>query len=325
LAAAIVTEIRTLRALKSIVDLTWVLYGLLLVSVVLGALIWPDHGMARGVGVLGVQLRGVVPSIATNGVGDVGAVLFVIAFTRLLLGLRGRAFYWSVLVAGFVMAIMAQSRSPIAAAVMAIVVILLCSRRVIPAVAILMSAALISWYLSDTFTEYIRRGQNPELFMSLSGRTKWWTVGLDYIEQRPLLGFGAYAGSRFLVLAPTGFQITSSIHNAWLEIFVSNGLIGLIPVVLAFITICLVYLKWLLRGTSDRVELCLLLETAGILTIEAGRSIFSSGLVMHPSTLFFVVVIFAEVYRRKWQERAGLRGLPEPSRNPRPRLTKVLG
>jgi O-antigen ligase len=299
LAAAIVSEIKTVKGIKSLVDLTWVLYGLLLVSVIVGALLWPSQAVAQGVGLISLRLQGVMPLLSANSVGDTAATLFVVAFCRLLLLGHDRFFYWTVLSLAFIVGVLAQSRSPIAAAAMAILVILLCSRRIIPALLILLVSFSFYWYFSDVIVAYLIRGQSPEAVASLTGRVGWWATAFSFIEQKPLLGYGAYAGSRFMVLSSLGLGIVSTLHNAWVEILVNSGVIGSAPVLLAFIGVCLVYARLLVSGMKSRVEMLVLLESAGMLTIEIVRSIFSSGLVLHPSTIFVLTVIFADVYRTR--------------------------
>jgi O-antigen ligase len=170
---------------------------------------------------------------------------------------------------------------------------------------ILLVSALTFWYIGDILAEFFRRGQSDELFASLSGRTNWWDLGFYYLQQRPVLGYGAYAGSRFVVLSALGYDLTSSIHNAWLEILLGSGIVGFIPAALAFISVWFVICRLLVSRHTSQSSASLLLEAAGILAMDSVYSMFTVGLVWHPSTTFLLVVAYAEIQRRRLQQAAG--------------------
>lgn len=84
LIAAIIISARSIQDFKVFFDWTWLLMGLLLASAWLGILIWPDIALRKGVGILGIQLAGVIPALETNGVGELGAILGIVAFNRFM-------------------------------------------------------------------------------------------------------------------------------------------------------------------------------------------------------------------------------------------------
>src|SRR5207245_1826944 len=80
---------------------------------------------------------------------------------------------------------------------------------------------------------YMLRGQSTELVHSLSGRLDWWESAWSKILERPWLGYGAYAGGRFVVLAQFGDMETSSIHNSYVEAVLGSGILGVLPLLAA--------------------------------------------------------------------------------------------
>lgn len=84
LIAAIVDRVQATREFKVLFDWTWLLMGLMLVSVWLGVISNPEEAILRGVGLLDVQIQGIFPRVSANGVGDLGASIGIVSFVRLL-------------------------------------------------------------------------------------------------------------------------------------------------------------------------------------------------------------------------------------------------
>ncbi|MCA9423384.1 MAG: O-antigen ligase family protein, partial [Nitrospira sp.] len=143
------------------------------------------------------------------------------------------------------------------------------------------------------------RGQNPELFASLSGRTQWWQFGWDLFIQRPLTGYGAYAGSRFAALADAGTETTSSIHNTWLEALLGVGIFGFLLLLVGCLSIWKCFLSSHGTPCNERVMSALTLEAMSVFAVLSVRSCFTSGLIWHPSLPFLLVLGYAEFIRRK--------------------------
>src|SRR5207244_5459756 len=84
LLAAVVTVVRNIDEIKSLFDWTWLLCGLLLLTVWLGVLLRPDVAAVKGIGLIGVQIQGIFPWISSKGVGELAAILLVVPATGLL-------------------------------------------------------------------------------------------------------------------------------------------------------------------------------------------------------------------------------------------------
>jgi O-antigen ligase len=295
----VVTAVRKVEDLKSLFDWTWLLFGLLLLTVWLGVFLRPEETVATGIGLLGVQIQGVLPLVSTNGVGDLGAALLIIAATRLLFRNRYRSFYWLVCLAALPTLILAQSRSPVAGALLGLVAVFLLERRfgLLALVGVAGAAFLVLTSGGAVVQQAFLRGQSPDLFYSLSGRVGWWSASWEVFREHPLLGLGGYAGGRFAVLGPLGVA-ASSIHNAWLEILLGIGVIGLVPFLATFVAIWCNVLRPLHTGSAPSVARELRVETIGIFILICVRSIFSVEFVWHPPLVFFLVLGHAELLRR---------------------------
>lgn len=299
LAAATIASVRRREDLKAIFDWAWILLLLLVGSVWAGLAIAPAQAIMPGVGVLGPQIRGVLPVVASNGVGELGALLAVMALTRLLFPSPFKRTYLCLLVAGAGTLLLSQSRSPLMGFLLALPLVLFSARRIGTGLllVLLLPAVLSVTSIGDILWRLFVRGQSPELFSSLSGRLDWWRYSLPFFLQRPLWGYGAYAGGRFIVLAALDVTLSSSIHNTWLEVLLGTGLLGLLPLLAAFCW------AWLLLAVPRPAPAWshstrrLHTEAIGILTVLSVRSMFTATLIWHPPLMFLLVLVYIEHLR----------------------------
>lgn len=299
----LVVALRDRDQLLALANVTYLLQGLLVASVLAGVVFAPSQAILYGVGSLGFQLQGVYPAISTNGVGDLGAVLAIVATARLLT--RGRSRFYQVLLGfGLAVLIVSQSRTPLAGYVVATLLMLLATRDLSKLTVAGMTVVGISltpvW---DSFVEFVQRGQSTEMIVSLSGRvTLFWASAWSVFRDHILTGVGAYAGGRFMVVAGTGdataVSSASSVDSAFVEVAVSSGVIGLALLLAALGRTWLgIRRSLLLTVGSDRG---LAVEMLGILTLESLRAFFSSGpIIWHPATRFLLVLVFVEWTMRR--------------------------
>src|SRR2546422_990485 len=324
LLVAVVGAVRNVEEIKSLFDWTWLLSGLLLLTVWLGVLLRPEAAVLTGVGLIGIQLQGVLPSIASNGVGDLGAILLLVAVTRLLFRSHHRSFYWLVCLAALPTLVLAQSRSPFTGALLGLLAVFVLARRFgLLAFVGLAGAALIA--LTNALgivQQAFLRGQSPALVRSLSGRVDFWTFGWGLLRENPFLGLGGYAAGRFAVLGPLGDPGNSTVHNAWLEILFGVGVIGLLPFLATFLGIWTNLLRVRDTGSTPSIAQELRIEAVGIFVLLCFRSIFTVEFIWHPPLTFFLVLGYAELLRRvrlkghEWSSYK-LRSLSGPWSEPR--------
>jgi O-antigen ligase len=302
LLAVIVATCGSLSHYKQLLDFTWTIDGLLLLSIWVGALLWPADAFQRAAGVIGVQLQGVSPIVADNGVGHVSAILAVVALSRFLRKPQRRSsriFYLTLFGITVITMALAQTRSAILGFLLGISLLLYFSKR-IGAIAGLFFVVLLLFLATGAgsfFEQYMRRGQNADQVASLSGRTDWWELGWTEFTKRPWTGMGAFT-ARFTVLAKVGDQQVSTVHNTYLEAALGGGIIGLLALLATVVGVWTSLLREIRRPVFDPARRQLALEVIAVLGVITARSFFSVGFVVHYDIDFMALVGFAEFSRR---------------------------
>ena len=291
-------------ALKSIFDFSWFLVFFLMVNVYVGAVVWPEYAILQNYrdqsGLLGFSLQGALPGIAENGVGQIAAVLGIVALVRILLMPRFRALYVPIFAFSVITMVLTQSRSPILGFVLAVGVVLLVGRRfvLLAASGVFMGVAMLTQY-SQLAYEFLRRGQSTQDLASLTGRVGYWQSSLEAVRERLLQGYGANAGGRYVIRSVSGETDVSTVHNLWLEVLLDTGAVGLV----LFLAGVAATWYWMVRirayATKTPIGRLLWLESLGVLTVLCVRSIFSVPLVWSWNVVltFGVVLIFVSVMR----------------------------
>jgi O-antigen ligase len=309
LLAAVLATIQSVESYKHFFNWTWVLYGLLLVSVWFGVVFWPQQalypsGKNVGVGILGIRLGGVLPAVSSNDVGTFAAILALIALCRLLPVAReksDRAWYVLLFTASIVTMVLSQTRSAIAGFLFGVFLLLLFSKRlglsafltfVVAPILVVSSVGGLIW-------SFLERGQDVQQLESLSSRVGWWSFAWQKFLERPLTGYGAYAAGRFAVMAQLGNGKTSTMHSDYLEMIVGTGIWGLIPFVVVLVGTWWFLTRYLRHSLAMSAEQQLAYEAITVLGLLTIRSIVMTMLTWHPPLDYFVIVGYAEFLRRR--------------------------
>jgi O-antigen ligase len=322
LVAAILESVYSTEDLRSLFNWTWTLYGVLLLSVWKDVLLYPQeslHGETLQQGAaLGVRLDGVIPALSSNDVGTFSAIIALISLARLFpsTGRRSHTSWYVVLLTGsLVTLVLAQTRSAIIGVMFGGFVILLFSKRgrfgalltfvVAPLVALFTMGGLI-W-------SFLERGQTEAQLATLSSRAQWWAFAWHTYLERPLTGFGAFAGGRFGVLAKMGLGLTSTMHSDYLEVLVGTSIWGMIPLIVTLAATWSLLLRYA-RHPLDARERQLAVEATVILAMLTFRSVFNDQFTWHPPLHFLAVLCFVEYVRRKRQALSQVATPPLQSR-----------
>lgn len=297
LLAAVLASIDSVRSYSTLLDWTWLLYGLELLSAWVGSLIWPGEAWVDG------RLEGVFPIVPFNSVGETGAILALIAMCRLLTISKDkpqRAWYGVLMAFGLISLIVSQTRNTIAGLLLAIIMVLFYMRRFVTTAILSVTSALALGMssLGPTIWKYLERDQNEAELVSLTGRMDWWKFAWHQFLLHPLTGLGAYAGGKFGVLAKLHLN-NGAIHSDYMEVIVGTGVWGLPPLLIA-----LGGTWWyLIRGARNRSlpanERQWAIECIGVMAILTVHSIFNVELTWHAPLLFFAIIGYAEMMRRK--------------------------
>lgn len=312
LLSAILTQVKAPDRFKSLFDWYWLLTGALMLAIGAGVLIWPDKAVARGMGLLGFQIEGVLPQVSANSVGGTAATLGIIAFARLQRRGTSRILYLIVFAASLVALTFSQTRSAIVGWLAGVSLVMLTGKRFRSMVLVMWVAILLVLFTGagDVFLTYFQRGQNADDFRGLTGRVDWWTYGWHKYIERPWSGYGAYT-ARFVVMAEVGFSDTSSIHNTYLELLFGTGPAGLLAILYVLVGTWVSLIRALRGSPEGSVERQLTVESLGLLGLLTAGTFFSTGLAWHPDQGFLLCVGYAELLRRR---RAASRATASRSR-----------
>lgn len=319
LVAAIVASLRTPEDFKSFFDVTWLMLIALVGTVWLGVLIWRGDALIPEVGFMGVQLKGVLPAVDSNGLAEICAILIVVAFLRFLLAVRHKVFYVVVMVFTLPAFVLAQGRSGTTGMIVGLILILFFAVR---ARFVMLATAMFGLLLyltpaGDIFMEFFMRKQDPKYFASLSGRTDVWAVAWEAFLQSPLTGFGGYAGARFSGPA-VGDQLfkmgeaASSVLSTWFEVLLGLGAPGFLLMAGALLRSWFILLRriWFMPVKPD-LAYRLAIEGVVVLAVITVRSIFTPNLIWHFPAVFLLTVGYAEALRRTSFIRSGAKQLKE--------------
>jgi O-antigen ligase len=164
------------------------------------------------------------------------------------------------------------------------------------AVAILLNDRLLT-HAWDLVLSVAERDQSDAAIGSLSGRTAWWSYGIEQLMHHPFTGLGAYAAGRFAVLGKLGVGSAAMMHSDWVEILIGTSVWGLIPFAAALFAAWWLLYRCIRSGafTPDQRQLALeLFALLGMLTLH---SFFNDELSWHCPLLYFAILGYAEWVR----------------------------
>jgi O-antigen ligase len=312
--AAVLATLQTIEDYKKLIDLSWLLLGLLLCSAWLGAAVDPGEALFSDPNLrvipLPARLVGVFPVVSCNDLSEISATLGLVALCRMWIDPEkqySRFRYIMLLAFSMVSLVITQTRGSFIAFLVGLVVLLIMTRRYALAVAggfftvMVGGALLLLTNFGSTAQNFFNRGQNATQSGGLSGRLQTWTNAYYAIIERPILGWGGFAGSRFAVLDKNSSD--SSSLNSFIDCALDLGVVGVI-----FVLLLVILVGWMLyRNTKNSrpwtVQSAVAVEMFVAFIVLMIRSFESSNLITHPMFSFLTIIGAAETFRRLRQER----------------------
>jgi O-antigen ligase len=306
--AAILATIQSAEEYKKLVNWTWILLGLLVLSAWVGAAFDPADALFADPNTRVVPLRmrlvGVLPVVSCNDLSEICATLALVALCRLWADPDARPWktrYRLLFVVSMVTLVVTQTRGSFIAFFIGVIVLLILTRRYVLAAAggfvctIAGALLLLFTNFGSTAQNFINRGQSVKESSGWSGRLETWQNAYSRILEHPWIGYGGFAGARFVVLDRNSPD--SSSLNSFIDVALNIGILG--PMILLLVV---VLAGWVLfRRTRDswplNAESYLALEMLIALVVLVVRSVESSNLITHPMLAFLVVLGAAEVLR----------------------------
>lgn len=246
------------------------------------------------------QLFGVLPIQNAAGLAQLAGILAIVGINRWLEGRRSAL--WFVLVAWAVVTMgIAQGRSAIAGFLLgALLVVVLRKRWNVLALVGVVTLGLIMESARNVAVGFLQRGQSVELLMSFSGRKYWWDyTWTQLILERPILGFGAFTGGRFLVQPVVGSPFGSTVDNAWVELWLDTGIVGVVVFALLVAWMLRIFLvAATLSAHADPDKRNTAIECSGVLGLLLVRSWFGSSMTLQGAFPVFALVGYAAFLQR---------------------------
>ncbi len=307
--AAIIISLKSTEEVEQLVDIAWSLLGVMLLSAWIGAIVDPVNALklSQVEGPLTGRLNGIVPNIDANSVGEWSAILAIVALGRLAYDPENKfngKWYRILFASAVVTLVYAQTRAAIAGFLVATMALALLTRRYLQGV-LLAGAGLLAVILllaatkaGPVLMDYFMRGQSIQAVRDVSGRMDWWHYAIFKFWQRPWVGYGGYAGGRFVVLAGIGRYETGDILSSWVQPLIDTGLLGFTALVVAVVALWATLLKSVRSPLLDPRARRLLIEIVCVMTIIQIRSFFTGNLITHDAMPFLIVLGCAEFSRR---------------------------
>jgi O-antigen ligase len=297
LLAAILASVDSVETYTTLLDWTWLLYGAELLSAWLSALVWPSDAWVNG------RLEGVFPIVPYNAVGETGALLALVAFCRLLTiseRKKDRSWYSVLFIFGLVSLFFSQTRNTIGGLLLGMMLVLFFMRRWVTAGLLTLGGALAMLFtsLGPAVWTYLQRDQSERELTSLTGRMEWWAFAWQQFLQHPFTGLGAYAGGKFAVLAKLRLN-NGAIHSDLMEIIVGTGIWGVLPVMMALVGTWWFLIRAVRNPLFSSREQQFAIEALGVMGLLTLHSFFNVELIWHAPLLFFGVLGYAEMLRRR--------------------------
>jgi O-antigen ligase len=311
--AAIAATLDSVTDYRKLVNWTWILLGLLVASAWLGAVVDPADALFadRYLGsVLPVRLVGVMPVVPCNDLSAISAILALVSLCRLWTGpsthLGRKSWYRVLFAASMITLVITQTRGAYASFILGLVVLLIFMRRyvvlVLSGITALVSGALLLAFtnLGDKLRDFLLRGETPDQANGLSGRLEIWQVSIQKIMEKPLTGYGGFAGSRFLLTRTT---VSSNALNVYVDALLNVGVFGLSVLLILIALIGWQLFRSVYRSSATRPERDLAMELSLAYMIIVILSMESGNITVHPMLPFLTLLGFAEFLRRRGQNR----------------------
>jgi O-antigen ligase len=219
------------RRLKRLIGFT--IFGAVveLVYVTIGAIVDPADFYEAGGGLFAYALAS--PRVSSNEISQLGAFVGLFCLARAL----DRPAWPNMLgyVCCLTFPVLAEGRTGMVSAVVGSALLLVRRRPFAALCVIPPAAALVALVYGRTLVALFLRGQDEQMFMSLSGRTTLWEWGWQGFLRQPFFGMGFGVGSRTVFekvgvgSVESGYGgLISSLHNGPLEVLLGVGLAGFI-------------------------------------------------------------------------------------------------
>ncbi|MBA4390987.1 MAG: hypothetical protein C0399_08615 [Syntrophus sp. (in: bacteria)] len=299
--ASILASCETLDDIRQFFIISAGFFLFLVLTFWIGMLVEPQLALkTTAKSLLGRQLQGIMPTLNPNKVGFISAVLIICAlFGVYVTKLKNqKKLFLTIVYISIPPFILAQSRTSLVGVLVAAIVFLLLNKKFKWVLIICACAgALFFWErFIDLMVDYMRRGENPKMIQTLSGRTMAWEHAWQMFKKSPLLGYGFASGARFDVLGESGMI---GLHGSIFDVLVNVGLVGVLPWLCAIFATFAQLLRTFIRYSKlmDPATKAFHTFVISLLVLLIFRALTATALVMHDIEfiLFLLVLGYAQL------------------------------
>jgi O-antigen ligase len=138
--------------------------------------------------------------------------------------------------------------------------------------------------LSSHVAAYIERGQTREQFLSMTGRTHAYALGMEAFQDAPVFGRGQWADR---------IVIHAHVHNSYLQALLNGGIIGGVPYFASWVVGWMIFYRLQKRSAllspEDRIHL---LECGAVMTFFTVRAIPETTTASFAVDLLVMVAVY---------------------------------
>ncbi len=272
---------------------------LMLLGVVMAALVDPQHAwMHEGSQVDRLDVTATF-LMGANTIGVIAALLTLVMLSRFMVLLKFRYVIGCLLFLGLCYAARSRTGFIVLALGMLVLVSVLLRmprRRVAAGTGgillsfLIVGLLVVSPEFTDAITATFTRGHTEENIKSLDGRMTIWTEALKGFEQSPFLGSG-YATYPIKIIGGGHF------HNMFVELVVTTGLLGLLPILIFFSLIIFRLLKlFLLRLNPEPASCIASLDALLMGTVIIVSEMTTAGAAYYSWQMIGIVVLAIGLY-----------------------------
>lgn len=273
---------------RKFINLTYVFYAFLLLSVMIGAIVRPDIAQVIKPSILGFLLGGVVPWMNPNTVSFIAAILVLVTVNHLFDNKYNsiKPLLWSFLICALAVLFFSQSRTSIVGALVSFLLILFFRKKFgLLIICFSFLAVILAGGAFQYAETYLKRGQTEQQLEAMSGRTLLWQEGWKAFKESPVLGYGM-ASSKYAKFH------AAHLHNAFLEVLVTTGFIGFL---FWFAALAAVSSKTLLHLARDKIgkDKTLAIDMGVITVCSLIKMTTGYTFVAHDFYIFIYMVLIA--------------------------------
>jgi len=273
--------------------------AVMFLGVVVAMLIDPQHAWMQEDN--GVQRLATTSTfmMGANSIGVSAALLSLSALSRFMVFTQIR--YLALFGAFLTLCYEARSRTGfivfvLGAVVLGTFLLRMSDRRIFTSVCGVMLGTIVvglfavSPEFTDSVTHTFTRGQDETNITSLDGRVSIWTAALKAFEQSPILGSG-YA------TYPMRIEAGGHFHNMFIELAVTTGILGLIPVLILLGSIITRLVKLFSRYLNEAIPYQLVSLDALLLgTVLIVSEMTTAGAAYYSWQMIGIVVLAVGLY-----------------------------